>query len=63
MLTEPAERRSRKVMNGMAQAVTRTVLVPDRVALGEVLDFDDVVTHKIAGSMEQGARSWEPESP
>jgi hypothetical protein len=50
-------------MNGMAQAVTRTVLVPDRVALGEVLDFDDVVTHKIAGSMEQGARSWEPESP
>jgi hypothetical protein len=57
MLTKPPEWRSREVVNSMAQAVTPTVLVPDGVALGEVLDADDEVTHKIAGSMELGAWS------
>jgi hypothetical protein len=41
----------------MAQAVVTVSPVPDGVTLGEVFDGNDDVTHKIAGSMEQGAWS------
>jgi hypothetical protein len=57
MLAQPAERRGREVVDCVSQAVTFAVLVPDRVDLGEVLDLYYNITHKKAGSMEQGAWS------
>jgi hypothetical protein len=38
LLPQPPQWRSRGVVDHMTQAVTSAVLVPDRVALGQVLD-------------------------
>ena len=59
MLRKPAERCRHFFSDDIAESDISLLilLVADLVLFAEVFDFDDVITHGIAGSMELGAGS------